>query len=266
MPAQRKDESAYFAITMQVWDENQQWKVKLQVVRFAGQPERENKMKAGVVYTSTTPELIELVNREIEKNLGRDVEILNYQDPSILQEVRDAGYVTAETAARLIIMFMQAVSDGADAVLNVCSSVGEVADAARNIGAFTGVPIVRIDEDMCKEAVRLGKRIGVLATLPTTLEPTKNTIKRVARELGKQVQIVDGLIEGAFGIDQKQFKKKISDKTAEITEQVDVILLCQGSMAYAEEYLQEIFHKPVLSSPRFGAAALRKVLEEKGLC
>lgn len=223
-------------------------------------------MKAGIVYTSTTPELTELVNREIEKNLGRNAEILNYQDPSILQEIREAGYVTAAAAARLVSMFMQAVSDGADAVLNVCSSVGEAADAARSIGAYTGVPIVRIDEDMCKEAVRLGGRIGVLATLPTTLEPTKNTIRRVARELGRRVQIVDGLIDGAFGIDQEQFKKKMCDKTAEITDQADVILLCQGSMAYVEEYLQEIFRKPVLSSPRFGAAALRKALEEKGLC
>lgn len=223
-------------------------------------------MKAGIVYTSTTPELIELVNREIEKNLGSDVEILNYQDPSILQETREAGYVTAGAAARLVSMFMEAVSDGADAVLNVCSSVGEAADAARSIGAYTGVPIVRIDEDMCKAAVRLGSRIGVLATLQTTLEPTKNTIMRVARELGRQVQIVDGLIDGAFGIDQERFKRMMYDKTAEIADQADVILLCQGSMAYVREYLQERFHKPVLSSPGFGAAALKRALEEKGLC
>ena len=41
-------------------------------------------MKLGIVYTSTTPELIECVNEEIKKNLGDAPEILNYQDPSIL--------------------------------------------------------------------------------------------------------------------------------------------------------------------------------------
>lgn len=223
-------------------------------------------MKAGIVYTSTTPELIELVNQEIEKNLGKEVEILNYQDPSILAEVREAGFVTAGAAARLTGMYMQAVEDGADAVLNVCSSVGEVADAAKAMGLYMGVPIVRIDEEMCKEAVRLGSRIGVLATLPTTLEPTKNTIKRVSRELGKHVELIDGLIDGAFGVNQKQFKKMMVDKTAEIIEHVDVVLLCQGSMAYVEEELQEIYKKPVVSSPRFGVAVLKTVLEEKGLC
>lgn len=222
-------------------------------------------MKAGIIYTSTTPELIELVNREVRKNLGEDAQIQSYEDPSILAEVREAGYVTSKAAARLVAMFMQAVIDGADAVLNCCSSVGEAADAAEDIGKYTGVPIVRIDEEMCREAVRLGKRIGVLATLPTTLEPTKNTIRRVAREMNRQVTLVDGLLEGAFGIDQEQFKQLLRKKTEEILEETDVILLCQGSMAYAEEYLHEVSGKPVVSSPRFGAQALRAAILKKGL-
>ena len=70
-------------------------------------------MRVGIVYTSTTPELIETVNTELKKQLGEDVEFLNYEDPSILAEVRDAGFVTAGAAARLVTMFMQAVQDGA---------------------------------------------------------------------------------------------------------------------------------------------------------
>jgi Asp/Glu/hydantoin racemase len=221
-------------------------------------------MKIGIVYTSTTPELIETVNTEIHKNLGDKPEILNYQDPSILAEVRENGYVTAKAAARLVGMFMQAVSDGADAVLNCCSSVGEVADAAQEIGRYTGIPIVRIDEEMCREAVRQGSRIGVLATLPTTLEPTKNTILRVAREMNRHVELVDGLID-AFGMDQDQFKQMLCEKAAEICDQVDVILLAQGSMAYAEEVMHEKTGLPVLSSPRFGAAAVKAALAAKGI-
>ena len=222
-------------------------------------------MKVGIVYTSTTPELTELVNREVTKQLGTGIQIQSYEDPSILAEVREAGSVTAGAAARLVSLFMQAIMDGAEAVLNCCSSVGEVADAAEAIGRYTGVPIVRIDGEMCCEAVRLGSRIGVLATLPTTLEPTKNTVKRMARELNRPAELVDGLIDGAFGIHQEEFKKMLLAKAEEIAGQVDVILLCQGSMAYAEEFLQEAIGKPVGSSPRFGAKELRRVLEHKGL-
>lgn len=159
---------------------------------------------------------------------------------------------------------MQAVSDGADAVLNCCSSVGEVADAAQDIGRYTGIPIVRIDEEMCREAARLGKRVGVLATLPTTLEPTKNTVSRVAREMNRHVELVDGLVD-AFGADQDKFKALLCGKAAEIADQVDVILLAQGSMAYAEDAIHEKIGKPVLSSPRFGAQALAAALESERL-
>ena len=167
-------------------------------------------MKVALVYTSTTPELIELVEKEVGAALPADTEVASYQDPSILAEVRDAGYVTAPPAARLVGMYMKAVTEGADAVLNLCSSVGEVADAAQDIGRFTGIPIVRVDEEMCREAVRQGRRIGVMATLPTTLNPTKNTILRVAREMNRRVELVDALVDGAFGLDQEQFKTLMS--------------------------------------------------------
>lgn len=217
-------------------------------------------MKVALVYTSTTPELIELVNQEVKKNLGNDIEIQTYEDPSILAEIRDHGYVTTAPAARLIGMFMQAAEDGAMAILNVCSSVGEVADCCQDVARYIGIPIVRIDEDMCRDAVRHGKRIGVLATLPTTLQPTKNTLMRVAREMNHEITLVDGLIDGAFGLDQEAFRRLLLEKSQELSDQVDVLLLCQGSMAYCEEYLCTKCGIPVFSSPRYGVAALKAAL------
>ena len=222
-------------------------------------------MKVALVYTSTTPELIDMVEREVRENIGQDAEIISLQDPSILAQVREAGYVTPAPAARLIGMYMDAIGQGADAVLNVCSSVGEVADSVQTAAAYIGVPIVRIDEDMCREAVRLGSRIGVLATLPTTLEPTKGTINRVARSMGRHVTLVDGLIDGAFGLDQAQFRRLLLEAAGKIIDQVDVIVLAQGSMAYVEKDITAAYGKPTLSSPRFGALALKKALAEKGL-
>lgn len=222
-------------------------------------------MKVALVYTSTTPELIDMVEREVRENIGQDAEIISLQDPSILAQVREAGYVTPPPAARLIGMYMDAIGQGADAVLNICSSVGEVADSVQTAAAYIGVPIVRIDEDMCREAVRLGSRIGVLATLSTTLEPTKGTINRVARSMGRHVTLVDGLIDGAFGLDQAQFRRLLLEAAGKIIDQVDVIVLAQGSMAYVEKDITAAYGKPTLSSPRFGAVALKKALAEKGL-
>ena len=199
-------------------------------------------MKVGIVYTSTTPELIEDVNREVRGQIGGSAEIYAQEDPSILAEVREKGYVTAPPA----------------------SSVGEVADSVQDAAKYLGVPIVRIDEEMCREAVRRGNRIGVMATLPTTMNPTCNTVRRMARECGKHVEITECLVEGAFGLDQEQFRSRMEECAGSIADAVDVIVFAQGSMAYCEQYIANRYHKIVLSSPRFGAAALRRALEDKG--
>lgn len=222
-------------------------------------------MKVGLIYTSTTPELIELVEKEIRSQLGEDVEMLSLQDPSVLAEVREAGYVTAAPAARLIGMYMDAVQQGVDAIINLCSSVGEVADCIQDAARYLGVPIVRVDEEMCREAVRKGRKIAVMATLPTTLEPTRNTVLRVAREMGRRVELVDVLVDGAFGLDQEQFRVLMAEHAGTVAKDVDVILFAQGSMAYCEGYIAEMYQKPVLSSPRFGAAALKEALVSKGV-
>ena len=51
----------------------------------------------------------------------------------------------------------------------------------------------------------------------------------------------------------------------EIAGKVDVILFAQGSMAYCEEYIHEKYQKMVLSSPRFGARALKEAIIKKGI-
>lgn len=222
-------------------------------------------MKIGLIYTSTTPELVEIVEKEVREQLGREAELMSFQDPTILAEVRKAGYVTAAPAARLIGMYMKAVEQGADAILNLCSSVGEVADCIQDAARYLGVPIVRVDEEMCREAVRLGRKIAVMATLSTTLEPTKRTVLRVAREMGKHVEMMEVLVDGAFGLDQEQFKVLMAEHAGKAAKEADVILLAQGSMAYCESYIADLYGKTILSSPKFGAKALKAALISKGI-
>ncbi|HHW31644.1 MAG TPA: Asp/Glu/hydantoin racemase [Clostridiaceae bacterium] len=219
-------------------------------------------MKIAAVYTSTTPELIEMVNQQLNAQFKDDsVTIVSYQDPSILQEARDNGGVTPGCARRLLNLYEQAVKDGANILFNICSSVGDVAKLAKPLYEMTGVKFVRIDEDMAMEAVRKGNRIGVVATLRTTLEPTKRLIQDCAKVLGKEVVLVDALADGAFGLNQEDFKQMLIDTCSKVKDQVDIFLFAQGSMAYAEEAVSRAVGMPVLSSIRFGTAAVRKAAD-----
>jgi hypothetical protein len=57
----------------------------------------------------------------------------------------------------------------------------------------------------------------------------------------------------------------MAQKAGEIANDVDVILFAQGSMAYCEGFIAGEYNKTVLSSPRFGAIALRDALIAKGI-
>lgn len=222
-------------------------------------------MKVGIVYTGTTSELEEDVERELKNRLGEAVELYVQKDPSIIKEINSEGYVTRQAAKRLVEMYLKAIGADCDAILNACSSVGEVADACCGLASYLGVPIVRIDELMCREAIKRGERIGIMGTLPTTMDPTRRTVERLAREMGRRVQIVNILVEGAFGLDQAAFRKRLSDAVDKADKPVDVFILAQGSMAYAAGDLSERYHLPFLGSPYYGAIAMKEALKNKGI-
>jgi aspartate/glutamate racemase len=215
-------------------------------------------MKVAAIYTSTTPELIQMVNDQLTKQFAsEELIIMNYQDPSILQEARDNGKLTAGCARRLMDLYEKAVADGAQILFNICSSVGDVAKLAKPLYELSGIKFVRIDEEMAFAAVRAANRIGIVATLQTTLQPTARLVQDCASALGKEIVIVDALAEGAFGLNQEQFKEMLINTGAKVKDQVDVLLFAQGSMAYAEEEVSAALQIPVFSSVRFGAAAVK---------
>jgi Asp/Glu/hydantoin racemase len=149
---------------------------------------------------------------------------------------------------------------GADIILNACSSVGEATDLLRDM---IRTPIVKVDESMAEEASRIGSRIGVVATVKTTLEPTTRLIRKKALENGREVTVVERIAEGAFDAllagnaegHDAILKKTIMD----LVEEVDVVVLAQVSMARLVPALGKT-RVPVLSSPRSGVEAVKRAL------
>lgn len=212
------------------------------------------KQKISIVYTGTTPQLIECVESELTKQLGDNIQTQSYSDPGLLDTVREAGYVTAEAAERLLGHYWRAVNEGASIILNACSSVGEIASASRELFKLIGVKIIRIDELMACEAIKMGSKIAVIATLPTTLNPTCTLLQRCAAEKGKAIEIHEKLVE-VFGMNSDEFAAALTEAGRGCAD-ADVILLAQGSMAWCEAQIAKAAGKTVLSSPRFGAAAV----------
>jgi len=209
--------------------------------------------------------LVEPLNQLFKEHLPQ-VKLNHIVDDSLIQEVIANNTVTPAVRRRLLTYFQTAAESGAQFIFNCCSSVGDVAEMGRLIAP---IPVFRIDYPMAVTAVTMAKRIGVVATLPTTMGPTKRLLSRLAAETGKEIVLVDGLAEGAFQAaqsgDSATHDQLIKEAAERIVDQVDLIVLAQGSMAGMEKSLRELTRKPVLSSPLTGVIGLKEYLLNKGL-
>lgn len=204
-------------------------------------------MKIVAIYTGQG--LSEMLNALFKKEIPA-IELTNIIDDSIIHDVITAGGVTKPVIRRLLNYYTIAQTMQPDYILNTCSSVGEVVNMGKQI---IDTPIIRIDEPMAEVAVKKYTRIGILATLSTTLEPTMRLLKTKAEQMNQEIKTINGLAQGAYQalVDgQPQKHDELLKNTAlTIADKVECIVLAQGSMMRMQDELKRITGKPVLSSP-----------------
>ena len=193
-----------------------------------------------------------------------DHKIINIADDSLIRDVIAAGAVTAQVKERLFHYFAAAESAGPELVISACSSVGA---AAEEYASRCSVPLVRVDHAMICRALGLGKRIGVLASLSTTMEPTKDYIYRLAASMGETVRVTGVVAEGAYQAnaagDREKHDALLLSSAEALRGQVDAVVLAQGSMAKMEDAIQGLLQVPVLSSPGTCVEEIVSMLRER---
>jgi len=191
----------------------------------------------------------------------QDVRIVNIVDDSLLADVMREGKVTPSIIRKMCYYVVAAEETGADAILSLCSTMGETIDVARKL---VKIPILKIDEPMAEKAVAQAERIGVLATVPTTLDPTIRLVQTKGSEIGKSVKIERLLCEGAFETlmsgDKARHDQMVKEKALSAVNRVDAFVLAQASMARLESQLSQDVGRPVFSSPRLCVERVKKLM------
>jgi Asp/Glu/hydantoin racemase len=213
----------------------------------------------GLIHTSATlvPVFAELCNKYLP-----NIKVFNIVDDSLIKNVIACGELTPVTARRVVNYVGSAETAGADFILVTCSSIGAAVEAA---AALTKVPVLRVDQPMADKAVQSGKKIGVIATLPTTLEPTSDLVKRRAQAAGKEIELTAVLCEGAFDAlmsgDAATHDAMVAAALKDLVKKVDVVLLAQASMARVVDTLDEADRiVPILASPTIAIQQLASLL------
>lgn len=189
-----------------------------------------------------------------------DATLVNYLDDRIVADLGDAERA-ASVADRLAHLAEAARDAGADVVMLTCSSIsGYAAPTAER----AGIPVLRIDEAMADRAVATGTRIAVIATLPTTLEPTVTLLRERAALVGAAPEILDEVVDGAFAAvssgDRPQHDALVAAAIERLAARADVVVLAQASMASAAE--RAVVSVPVLTSIRPGIERLAELLTD----
>jgi Asp/Glu/hydantoin racemase len=210
----------------------------------------------------TTPVTVDPL-KELAAKFLPNYNVINFVDDSILPQLAKNGGNVEEVQERLVQYAKYAEQAGADVILNACSSVGEVVAKART---QLSVPIVRIDEAMAEEAMSRGNRVGVIATLPTTLNPTLRLLQDKAEQFGKKVEIKPVLAEEAYqrliSGDKEGHDAVLIEALSKLAMEVDVVVLAQASMARAVAKLPQEQQGMFLTSPELGMERVKRTMEE----
>lgn len=209
----------------------------------------------------TSPTLSPMFN-DLCKDIMPEVRVLHFVDESLIKNTIASGKLEKSTMRRLVNLVTSAADAGADAVLVTCSSIGPAVELAAQLH---DIPVLRVDAPMAGAALAQGSKIGVVATLSTTLAPTVDLVRRTAAAMGKEIEIVDHLCEGAFAAvmsgDGATHDQIVGDAILNAMKGVDAIVLAQASMARVVAALPaDAIPAPVFSSPRLGVESARDVL------
>lgn len=147
---------------------------------------------------------------------------------------------------------------GVDMILLACSTFNFAAELAR---PMVNTPIMQIDRTMMETAVRHSKRIGMLATLNTTVPSSERLLQICAREAGKEVEIKTILCEEAFRVLQKgdveTHNAMLLEQIEVLSKEVDSIVMAQLSMSALAPFLKDT-RVPVYNS---GSTTFPKIRE-----
>ena len=214
----------------------------------------------GLIHTSAT--LVPVFQQLCTQYLP-EVKVFNIVDDSLIKNVISCGELTPTNARRVVNYVGSAEVAGADFILVTCSSIGAAVEAAAEL---SNVPVLRVDQPMADQAVRTGKRIGVVATLSTTLQPTSDLVKRRAAVAGKEIELQTVLCEGAFDAlmsgDAATHDAMVAKALRELSAKTDVIVLAQASMARVADGLAPEDKKvPILASPGIAIQHIASILK-----
>ncbi len=193
-------------------------------------------------------------------HLWPEAQTQNILDDSLSVDRERAGALTPELAARIQALADYALRCGAHAILYTCSAFGPAIEA---VARGTAEPVLKPNEAMFEDALKIGKRIGMLATFQPSISGMEDEFRAQA---GKSAATISSLcVPEAMAALRRGDAATHHRLLAEAADRAelrgcDVLMLAQFSMAPALLAVQAVARCPVLTSPDSAVRKLRSLL------
>lgn len=192
--------------------------------------------------------------QEAFATLWPDAWTFNLLEDSLIAGQREAGGFTPAFNARVLSLCRYCMDTGAEAILFTGSAFGPAVDAAKK---ELPIPVLKPYEAMVAEALKLGDRLGIVATFGPTIPLLKEDIEATAgRTLEIHTAEATGGLEALEGGDGVEHDMLVA-AAARTLPDCDAILLAQYSAARAAPM---IHHKHVLTPTGSAVLHLQKLL------
>lgn len=219
--------------------------------------------KLGIIHAAL------ITTRAVQKYIDEvipGVEVVHWVDDTI-QNTNFAcapGVVPPRNYAKFVQAALSQQDYGVDLILLACSTFNRAVEFAR---PMIQTPLLQIDRPMMDLAVRDGRRIGLLATVPTTVPASERLLRLAAQEAGREIEVRTRLCSEAFQVlkagDPEKHNEMLLAEIEALSGEVDAIVMAQVSMTALEPRLTAT-KVPVYNSGRTAFNRIREILEAAG--
>ena len=208
----------------------------------------------------TAPLVVDILKRLLGERYP-ELESFHMVDESLIQDARRHSGMAPATVRRVAGLCGLSRDAGAEVILFTCSTTSPAVDSVRPL---FDIPILKIDDPMAAKAVESARRIGLLCTSRTTVQPSEALLRYHADRKGHEVDITTVVeAEAYFALrdgDQKKHDRSVCAAASKLAQNCDVIVLAQASMEHLASEIFEMTSVPVFSSPKICVESLAEVL------
>jgi Asp/Glu/hydantoin racemase len=188
-----------------------------------------------------------------------EAEVVNVLDEGLLFDFDDQ--ITPSLRRRMSNLIGYCQDNNADAIGLACSVYAPVVDSAKEL---VEVPLVSSYGPVMADAVAVGPRVGLIASVSSTMRDSEYYLRLAAEEAGKTIEphlcLADDLIQILRAEGQPGLERRLEEEVLKLAPDVDVVILSQFSFAAALAHLENVSPVPVLSAPHSSARTLKRLL------